>query len=102
MVSEMMNEILKAEKKATDNESAAEREGDKILSQAQKKADLFYKAALEQAESEASVLVSEAKLTAEGVIKQAESLAALREKKVINDTEKKYNEAIALVIESIV
>lgn len=101
MVSEMMNEILKAENRAAADETAAKKEAGKILAEAKRQADVFYKAAVEQAESEAAVFVSEAELSAEGVIKQAESLAALREKKVINDTEKKYDEAIAIVLENI-
>lgn len=101
MVSEMMSEILKAEKRAAVNEAKAQKEAERIIAEAKHQADIFYKAAIEQAESEAAVLVSEAKLSADGVIKQAESLAALREKKVINNTEKKYDSAIALVFENI-
>ncbi len=101
MVSEMMNEILKAEKRAAEKEAQAQKEAERILSEAKRQADIFHKAVLEQAESEAAVLISEAKLSAEGVIKQAESLAALREKKVISDTEKKYEDAIVLVLENI-
>ncbi len=98
----MINEILRAEKRAADKEKQAEAESERIIKEAQKQADVFYNAAISQAESEAAVIVSEAKLSAEGVIKQAEGLAALREKKVINNTEKKYDDAIALVLESIV
>ena len=56
-------------------------------------------AALEQAQNEAKLVLSEAQYAADGILKQANKLAEMREKKVIAETEKRYEEAIALVID---
>lgn len=102
MASEMIAEILKAESLARKNEAAAEEKATEIVEEAKERARLLYDAAIEQAKSEAALSVSEAKLSGEGVLKQAEKLADLREKKVINDTEKKYDKAIELVLENLI
>ncbi len=102
MASEMIGEILKAESAARKAEAAAQREANEIIEATKKQAEIFHKAAIEQAKSEAALFVSEAELTAEGIIKQANKLAALREKKVIYEMEKKYDKAIDLCLKNIV
>lgn len=102
MASEMIGEILKAEAAARKTEAAAQREAEQIIDAAKKQAQIFCKAAIEQAKSEAALAVSEAELTADGIIKQANKLAALREKKVISEMEKKYGTAIELCLKNIV
>lgn len=101
MASEMIQEILKAEAAARKSESAAQDEAREIIEYANSRADALYNAALETAKSEAALFVSEAELAAEGIIKQANRLADLREKKVISEMEKKYDEAIDLVLKNI-
>ena len=56
---------------------------------------------LEQAKYDANMLIAKADEDAEGIMKQAEKLAELREKKVITENEKKYEDAIKKIIESI-
>ena len=97
MASEMIQEILKAEAAARKSESAAQDEAREIIEYANSRADALYNAALETAKSEAALFVSEA----EGIVKQANRLADLREKKVISEMEKKYDEAIDLVLKNI-
>ena len=101
MASEMIQEILKAEAAARKSESAAQDEAREIIEYANSREDALYNAALETAKSEAALFVSEAELTAEGIVKQANRLADLREKKVISEMEKKYDEAIDLVLKNI-
>ena len=101
MASEMIQEILKTEAAARKSESAAQDEAREIIEYAHSRADALYNAALETAKSEAALFVSEAELTAEGIVKQANRLADLREKKVISEMEKKYDEAIDLVLKNI-
>ena len=101
MASEMIQEILKAEAAARKSESAAQAEAREIIEYANSREDALYNAALETAKSEAALFVSEAELTAEGIVKQANRLADLREKKVISEMEKKYDEAIDLVLKNI-
>lgn len=102
MASEMVNAVLKAEAAAKNAEKAASIKAEKIIEEAEKKAKYFEIAAVEQAQSEAKLILTEADYTVNGIIKQAESLAVLREKKVISDTEKKYVEAIQLVLDNLV
>ena len=58
--------------------------------------------ALKQAENEAMLILSEAELSCEGTLSQAEKLAKLRERKVISETEKHYDECIRLIFDNLV
>ena len=58
-------------------------------------------AQIEQANNQAKLILSEAQQTADGILKQAEKLAQMRRAKVIADTEKKYDEAIAAVLRAV-
>lgn len=102
MAADLINAVLKAENSARRGEAAARAEAEKITEAAKQKAKGVTDAVLQQAESEALLISSEAELTADGIIKQAERLARLRERKVISETEKRYEECIKLVLDNLV
>lgn len=102
MAAEMIAAVLKAEKAASDKQENAKKEAEEIIADAKKKAQEVSEIIIDQAKGEARLIVSEAEDGAKGIISQANSLALLREKKVITDTEKKYGEAIKTVLEKLV
>lgn len=102
MAVDLINAVLDAEKLARNEESAAKKKAQEIVAEAQKQAEQLTASVIEQAQNEAVLIASEADLTADGIIKQAEKLALLRERKVISDTEKRYDECIAIVLDNLV
>ena len=99
MAYDMIKTVLQAEALARQSEEAAKQQAQSILDSARETAASLEKAAMQQAQNEAKLILTEAHYTADGLRKQAESLADLREKKVIADTEKRYDEAIRAVID---
>ena len=102
MAADMINTVLKAEAEAKKRKLAAEKQAAEILEAAKKKAEEIEFVTLKQAENEAVLILSEAELSCEGTVTQAEKLAKLRERKVISETEKRYDECIRLVLDSLV
>ena len=101
MAAEMINEVLRAESIARSNELKAKKQAEEIVSAAEKKSRDIFETIVKQGESEASLIITEAHGLTDEVIKQAESIARLRERKVISEVEKKYPEMISLVIGSL-
>lgn len=101
MAAEMVKAIMKAEATGREMEGVAEKSVEKMLSDAEIQAQIIIKSAIDQAKNQANIILSDAEYSANGIIKQAEKLAELREKKSIADTEKQYEYAIKLVLESI-
>ena len=101
MAAEMINEVLKAENNARSAEAAARKKADDMLFLAEKKSRDIYETIVKQGNSEASLIITEAQELTGEIIKQAESIAKLRERKVISEVEKRYPEMISLVLESI-
>ena len=102
MAADMINAVLKAEAPAQKQKLAAEKQAAEIIEAAKKKAEEIEVVTLKQAENESVLIVSEAELSGEGTLGQAEQLAKLRERKVISETEKRYDECIKLVLDSLV
>lgn len=102
MAADMINTVLKAEAEAKKQKNAAEKQAAQIIEAAKAKAEEIETVALKQAENEAVLIISEAELSGEGTLSQAETLAKLRERKVISETEKQYDECIKLVLDSLV
>lgn len=96
-----MNKIIKAESAARANEAAAKKRADDIVEYAKRQAQQLTEDVLNQAQNEAKLIISEAQVTADGIVKQAQKLADMREKKVIAETEKKYDEAIKLILDKL-
>lgn len=102
MAADMINTVLKAEAEARKQVEAARNQADEIIRNAKQKADEIKVVALKQAENEAVLIVSEAELSCDGTLSQAEKLAKLRERKVISETEKQYDECIRLILDHLV
>ncbi len=98
MAYDMIKTVLQAESLAKQSEAQAQQRAQAMLESARETAASLEAAALEQAQNEAKLVLSEAHYTADGMLKQADKLAELREKKVIAETEKRYDEAIDLVL----
>ena len=81
MAYDMIKTVLQAESLARKSEEEARQQAQAILESARETAASLEEAALSQAQ------------------KQANKLADMREKKVIADTEKRYDEAIRLVLD---
>ncbi|MCM1545002.1 MAG: hypothetical protein NC110_06850 [Ruminococcus sp.] len=101
MAADMVSVILKAENAARKEEAKVRQRAEMIVSEAESQAEKIRESVIDQAEKEALLIASEADFSASGIIKQAEKLADLREKKVIAETEKKYDEAIKIVLDSL-
>ena len=101
MAAEMINEVLRAENKARADESHAKKKADEIISEAEKKSRVFYDTIVRQGESEAALIITEAQELTGEIIKQAESIAKLRERKVIANVEKRYPDMISVVLDTI-
>ena len=101
MAYDMIKTVLNAESAAAANERAAEERANVMREEAAATAKTLAEAQIEQANNQAKLILSEAQQTAEGIFKQAEKLAQLRRTKVIGDTEKKYDDAIAAVLKAI-
>lgn len=101
MAADMVNVILKAENAAKKEQLLAQKQAEAMIENAEKQAQKITESVIDQAEKEAILIASEAEFSVNGIIKQAEKLADLREKKVIAETEKKYDEAIKLVLDSL-
>lgn len=102
MAAEIINTVLKAESAAKKEEAKAAEQKEAIISAAKQKAQDLYDFNIKQAQSEAALAVTQAQETAQGILKQAETLAKLREKKVISETEKRYGELIKTVLDHLV
>lgn len=102
MAADMINAVLRAEAEARKCEQAAKAQAEEILKNAGKKAEEIKVVTLKQAENEAVLIISEAELSCEGTLAQAEKLTKLRERKVISETEKQYDECIRLILEHLV
>ena len=102
MAADMINTVLKAEAEARKQEQTAKNQADEIVKNAVRKAEEMKVVTLKQAENEAMLILSEAELSCEGTLSQAEKLAKLRERKVISETEKHYDECIRLIFDSLV
>lgn len=102
MAAEMINTVLKAESVARMEEENAQIKADAILDSAKKRSADLYEAIVSAAQSEATLLITEAKELSDEIIKQAESIAKLRERKVISETEKKYPDMIKLILNNLV
>lgn len=101
MAYDMIKTVLQAESVSKTDEEKARDFANQIIEEAKNTASALEQATVEQAKYDAKIIVSKAEEEAEGILKQAEKLAELREKKVIADNEKKYEEAIKTIIESI-
>ena len=101
MAYDMIKTVLNAEALAAKNEAAAQEQAQAMREEADATAQTLRKAQIEQANNQAKLILSEARQTADGVLKQAEKLAQMRRAKVIADTEKKYDDAIAAVLRAI-
>lgn len=102
MAADMINTVLKAEAEAKKQKNDAQKQAAQIVEAAKAKAEEIETVALKQAENEAVLIISEAQLSSEGTLSQAETLAKLRERKVISETEKQYDECIKLVLDSLI
>ncbi|MGN1194588.1 MAG: hypothetical protein ACI4SB_03815 [Acutalibacteraceae bacterium] len=102
MAADMINTVLKAEAEARKQIEAAKNQADEIIKNAKQKADEIKVVTLKQAENEAVLILSESELSTEGTLSQAEKLAKLRERKVISETEKHYDECIKLILDNLV
>lgn len=101
MAAEMINEVLRAEGIARRNELKAKKQADEIVSAAEKKSRDIFDTIVRQGESEAALIITEAQELTGEIIKQAESIAKLRERKVISEVEKRYPDMIEFVIDSL-
>ena len=101
MAYDMIKTVLNAEAVAAGNEKAAEEQAKAMCDEAAATAKTLATAQIEQANNQAKLILSEAQQTADGILKQAEKLAQMRRAKVIADTEKKYDEAIAAVLRAV-
>lgn len=102
MAADMINAVLQAEAEAKKREQAARKQAEDMINHAKQKAEEIKVVTVKQAENEAVLIVSEAELSCEGTLTQAEKLAKLRERKVISETEKKYDECIRLILDNLV
>ena len=102
MAIEMVKTVMKAEAQGRHLENEARKNVEKLIADAEIQAEIIYNTSVEQARNQANLILSDAEYTANGIIKQAEKLAELRERKSISDTEKRYVEAIKIVLEEIV
>lgn len=102
MAAEIIKEILKTEALGKQEENKAMKKAEEIIQNAKMQADIIVKTAVEQAENEANIILSDAEYSSSGVLKQANKLAALREKKSITDTEKRYEDAIKTVFKELI
>ncbi len=102
MAIEMVKTVMKAEAQGRQLENEARKAVEKMIADAEIQAEIIYNTSVEQAQKQANLILSDAEYSANGIIKQAEKLAELREKKSISDTEKRYGEAIRLVLDEIV
>ena len=101
MVADMIKNVLTAEAEGRSLESQAQKQGEKIISDAKIQADIIMRTTVEQAEKQANAILSEAEISSVGIIKQAERLAELREKKSINESSKLYDKAIDMIFEEL-
>ena len=101
MAYDMIKTVLEAENAAKKEEEKARDLAKQIIDEAENTASALRQATIEQAKYDANLLIAKADEDAEGISNQAEKLAELREKKVITDNEKKYDDAIKKIIESI-
>ena len=101
MAADMIKTVMKAEAQGREMEALAAKTVEKMISDAQIRADIIIRTSVEQANNQASIILSDAEYTANGIIKQAEKLAELREKKSISDTEKQYERIIELILDEI-
>ena len=101
MALDLIKSVLQAEAAADDRQKAAAQQSDAILEEARRTAQIMEQATLQQAQNEAQMILSEADYTADGILKQAEKLSDMRRGKVISTTEKKYDEAIRLILDTI-
>ncbi len=101
MAYDMIKTVLNAESVAAANEKAAGEQAKAMCDEAAATAQTLAAAQIEQAKNQAKLILSEAQQTADGILKQAEKLAGMRRSKVIGDTEKKYESAIAAVLQAI-
>lgn len=101
MAAELIKSVLAAEAKGREMEQEARNKKEKMISDARIQADIIMKTSIEQAKNEAKVIMSTAYYESDGQIKQAETLAVLREKKSIADTEKQYETAIQMIFEEL-
>ena len=101
MALDMIQPVLQAENAANRRLAAAEAQGKAMIEEARRTASVMEQATLQQAQNEADMILTEADYSADGILKQAERLAELRRNKVIADTEKKYDEAIRVVLKTI-
>lgn len=102
MAADMINAVLQAEAEAKKREQAARKQAEDIINHAKQKAEEIKVVTVKQAENEAVLIISEAELSCEGTLAQAEKLAKLRERKVISETEKQYDECIRLILDNLV
>lgn len=101
MALDLIKPVLQAEAAANDRQKAASQQAQAILEEARRTAQIMEQATLQQAQNEAQMILSEADYTADGILKQAEKLSEMRRGKVISTTEKKYDEAIRLILDTI-
>lgn len=97
MAAEMINAVLKAEAVAKKEETKATKIAEEIRLQAKLEAEVIYEKKINQANIKAEEIIRKAIDDADGYVKQANTLADLRERKMISDSEKNYRELIEMV-----
>ena len=101
MAYDLIKPVLQAEAAANDRQAAAAKQADAILDEARRTAQILEQATLQQAQNEAQMILTKAETEVKSTLNQAKSLADLRRKAVITESQKKYDEAIRLILETI-